>query len=82
MQAITYKHWLALIIGDEGIKKMGVYRGYQANVDPSISNVFAASAFRFGHTRTNKAAKSTYNNKIEFGGRDRLFKNGFADDNR
>ena len=50
MQAITYKHWLALIIGDEGIKKMGVYRGYQANVDPSISNVFAASAFRFGHT--------------------------------
>ena len=50
IQAITYQHWLALIIGDDGLDKMGAYRGYQPNVDPSISNVFAASAFRFGHT--------------------------------
>ena len=50
MQTITYEHWLALIIGDDGMKKIGNYRGYQPNIDPSISNVFAASAFRFGHT--------------------------------
>lgn len=50
MQVITYEQWLPLILGQEGMQKMGAYPGYQASVDASISNVFAASAFRFGHT--------------------------------
>lgn len=47
MQHITFKHWLPLIIGD---RQIGPYSAYQPQVDASISNVFAASAFRFGHT--------------------------------
>ena len=47
MQVITYEHWLPLIIGEEGMKQLGQYRGYNANEDPTISNVFAASAFRY-----------------------------------
>ena len=46
MQVITYEHWLPLIIGEEGMEQLGQYRGYNANEDPTISNVFAASAFR------------------------------------
>ena len=51
MQYITYQHWLPLIIGPEAI--LGKYLGYNAQVDPSAANVFASSAFRFGHTLVN-----------------------------
>ena len=47
MQHITYHHWLSHIIGPD---QLGDYRAYNAAVDPTIANVFAASAFRFGHT--------------------------------
>ncbi len=46
MQHITYNHWLPLIIGEDGMEKMGPYKGYKADLEPAISNVFAASAFR------------------------------------
>lgn len=53
MQHITYSHWLPTIIGPSGMAKMGPYPGYQADLDPSVSNVFATAAMRFGHTLIN-----------------------------
>ncbi|XP_059088461.1 peroxidasin-like isoform X1 [Tigriopus californicus] len=57
MQHITYAHWLPLIIGSEGMEMIGKYNGYNPQTDASISNVFAASAFRFGHTLVNPVLK-------------------------
>ena len=50
MQHITYTEWLPRIIGPDGMAKIGKYKGYNPQVDSSISNVFATSALRFGHT--------------------------------
>ncbi len=46
MQLITYNEFLPLILG-EGL---GNYRGYQDDVNPSISNEFSTAAYRVGHT--------------------------------
>ncbi|XP_004526120.1 peroxidasin [Ceratitis capitata] len=53
MQHITFNHWLPLIIGKSGLKLLGEYRGYDPNINPSIANVFATAALRFGHTIIN-----------------------------
>lgn len=57
MQHITYSEFLPVIIGDENSDKMGISSNpdterdtYNASVDPSIANIFAAAAFRFAHT--------------------------------
>lgn len=47
IQAITYNEFLPVLLGKRAISR---YKGYQANVDSSISNEFASAAYRFGHT--------------------------------
>ncbi|KAK6627574.1 hypothetical protein RUM44_010052 [Polyplax serrata] len=53
MQHITYTHWLPLAIGEKGMEMLGEYTGYNADVSPGISNVFATAALRFGHSLIN-----------------------------
>ena len=50
MQHITYNEFLPALLGRHA---MPPYRGYNGNVDGSINNVFAAAAFRFGHSALN-----------------------------
>ncbi|MFT4569529.1 MAG: peroxidase [Hyphomicrobiaceae bacterium] len=47
IQAITFREFLPLLVGVDAIPD---YSGYQADVDATISNIFGAGAFRFGHT--------------------------------
>jgi peroxidase len=47
IQKITYSDFLPDLIGKDALTP---YAGYNENVDPSIANVFAAAAWRFGHS--------------------------------
>ncbi|MPC16087.1 Peroxidasin [Portunus trituberculatus] len=53
MQHITYTHWLPHIIGSRGMEMLGEYTGYNQDLEPTISNVFATAAYRFGHSLIN-----------------------------
>ncbi len=48
LQSIVYNEWLPA----QGIQ-VPEYQGYNENLDPSVSNVFSAAAFRMGHTLIN-----------------------------
>ncbi|XP_059193312.1 eosinophil peroxidase-like isoform X1 [Centropristis striata] len=57
-QVITYRDYLAHIVGPDFIaKQLSNYPGYDENVDPGISNVFATAAYRFGHLIVNSDIK-------------------------
>ncbi|XP_055908197.1 uncharacterized protein LOC129943021 [Eupeodes corollae] len=56
-QHITYREFLPIVLGREVCKlfdlellKSGYYTGYDPNINPTVSNAFAAAAFRFGHS--------------------------------
>lgn len=73
MQHITYKHWLPLILGSEGMKMLGEYKGYNPNTNAGITNVFATAALRFGHSlinptleRLNSSYKPIPQGKVNF----------------
>eukprot|EP00088_Acartia_fossae_P028789 TRINITY_DN29621_c0_g1_i3.p1 TRINITY_DN29621_c0_g1~~TRINITY_DN29621_c0_g1_i3.p1 ORF type:complete len:828 (-),score=123.74 TRINITY_DN29621_c0_g1_i3:220-2703(-) len=57
LQHITYKEWLPIILGKQYIQKWslepktsGYTDNYNNAIDPTITNVFATAAFRFGHS--------------------------------
>ncbi|CAH2000403.1 unnamed protein product [Acanthoscelides obtectus] len=53
VQHITFQQWLPNVLGKKGMEMFGKYAGYNPNLNPSISNVFATAALRFGHTMIN-----------------------------
>jgi len=51
IQAITYNEFLPAVLGPEAPQG---YQGYNPNINATISNEFAAAAFRVGHTMLTK----------------------------
>ncbi|MFT7631392.1 MAG: peroxidase [Mariniblastus sp.] len=47
LQAITFNEYLPALLGEDAVSD---YAGYDAAVNPGISNVFSGAAYRFGHS--------------------------------
>lgn len=62
IQAITYNEWLPSLLGKGAIDS---YTGYDASVNPGISNEFATAAFRFGHSLLGDDIEFLDNNGLE-----------------
>ncbi len=48
IQAITFNEYLPAVLGKNAIE---AYTGYDASVNPGISNLFATASYRYGHTQ-------------------------------
>jgi hypothetical protein len=60
IQVVTYKEFLPALLGQGAL---AAYRGYNANVDPSIANEFSTAAFRL-HTFINDDVEFFGNNGL------------------
>ena len=56
-QHIVYNEWLPIVLGKQYMNRWGLNmlasgysNSYRSDIDPRITNEFAAAAFRFGHT--------------------------------
>uniref|UniRef100_A0AAY4C8U2 Thyroid peroxidase n=1 Tax=Denticeps clupeoides TaxID=299321 RepID=A0AAY4C8U2_9TELE len=49
-QIVTMRDYIPKVIGKQAFRQyLGPYEGYNESADPSVANVFATAAFRFGH---------------------------------
>lgn len=62
IQAITYNEFLPALLGTNALTS---YRGYNATVNPGISNEFSTAAFRFGHSAVGNDVEFLDNNGNE-----------------
>lgn len=46
-QIITFKEFLPILLGNDGIDS---YQGYQSNINPGIANIFSTACYRLGHS--------------------------------
>ncbi|XP_059827383.1 eosinophil peroxidase-like [Hypanus sabinus] len=57
-QIITYRDYIPRVIGKHATEKyLSQYQGYDESADPSLSNVFATAAMRFGHVTIQPVVK-------------------------
>lgn len=59
VQKITYDEFLPALLGSQ---KLPPYGGYRPDVDARIHNLFAAAAFRFGHSQVGPAIRRIQEN--------------------
>ncbi|XP_061527525.1 eosinophil peroxidase-like [Phycodurus eques] len=51
LQVITFRDYIGNIVGPEVVaKKLSTYPGYDKFINPSIANVYATAAYRYGHS--------------------------------
>jgi hypothetical protein len=64
MQHITYDEFLPILLGKQALSS---YQGYQPDVNSGISNVFATSAYRFGHSMVSSTLRLVNENGQSMG---------------